>query len=345
MLTKKCRVCGEIKSADQFYEKFLKCKTCVQKIRKIHTNTNVDSFFSRLLCTANGSAKKRAASGRAEAGVFAIDLSDLQNLYAVQDCCCYYSGVKLNLRQNSDWQCSLERLDVTRGYVPDNIVLIAAEFQGASQWSSEKYDEFVKLIGKKHGRQHIDWYSRKKSLPPRDTIRSVRDGIEHCLCNYCNTEKPLDQFYKILSGGCRTCTNKRAEAYRATPRGHFCHLLSSMKTRSKKKNYEFDLDIDDLIRIWEKQKGLCAYSGIKMTFGSHHDRWWTCSVERRNVMIGYTIDNTSLICYEFNTCDNTAKAKDAHSVTGTTSWTRDKIAFIKCHELDKIISNIQYLYV
>lgn len=132
--------------------------------------------------------------------------------------------------------------------------------------------------------------------------------------------------------------------------GHMNQILSTMKTRHKKMGYDdFSLTKEDLINIYESQKGLCCYSGITLQFGSHLDKWWTLSPERKNIKLGYVKENICLICYEFNTADNTAKAVNADDVTGNSAWSIEKMNFIKDHifrvKQDNIIEDVKSLYL
>lgn len=71
--------------------------------------------------------------------------------------------------------------------------------------------------------------------------------------------------------------------------------------------------------------------------------------ERKDIKLGYVKDNVCLICYEFNTADNTAKAVNSEDVTGNSAWSAEKMNFIKDHiiktEQDKIIIYIYNYYL
>lgn len=182
-----------------------------------------------------------------------------------------------------------------------------------------------------HARQSIDWTAVKPRAAQTVTIQTTIDGILYWRCKFCQLDKIPDCFHKHQSDGCKECVATRDKLYRATPRGHINNLLGSMRLRSKKKKWIFDLKAEDIISIWESQGGLCAYSGIPLCFGSHHDQDWTCSPERKDITKPYTEENICLICYEFNTADNSSKAKDKTDISGTSSWTKLKIEFIKDH--------------
>lgn len=160
--TIKCRTRGIIKESTLFYDRKTICKLCVNISRKNRENLTEHGFFSNLLGTAGTSARKRRENGREIAGEFSITIENLQNKYKTQDGKCYYSDITLSLKQFSNWQCSLERLNPELGYTKENIVLIACEFQGASQWSSCKYIEFEYLIKINSHILTIDWNEKKQ---------------------------------------------------------------------------------------------------------------------------------------------------------------------------------------
>lgn len=73
------------------------------------------------------------------------------------------------------------------------------------------------------------------------------------------------------------------------------------KDRATKHNIQFNLDLDFLIDLWNKQNGLCSLSGIKMTFELRMGRTPTnLSIDRKDKNLGYTKDNIQLVCMVCN---------------------------------------------
>lgn len=89
---------------------------------------------------------------------------------------------------------------------------------------------------------------------------------------------------------------KYTKSYRGkTPENFLRHLLT-YRRRS-----EF-LTKEDLFSLYEKQKGLCAISGIEMTFEQAGGRVPTnISIDRKDSSLGYTPDNVQLVCAIVNT--------------------------------------------
>eukprot|EP01083_Nonionella_stella_P220538 788922_1 len=71
---------------------------------------------------------------------------------------CKYSAIPMVFKRNSDWMCSIERINNMKGYTKDNCVLICWEFNssdrtihavnpvlGSSQWSKDKFKYFYQV--------------------------------------------------------------------------------------------------------------------------------------------------------------------------------------------------------
>lgn len=84
--------------------------------------------------------------------------------------------------------------------------------------------------------------------------------------------------------------------------GRINRLVIGARASAKAKNYEFDLCKDDLIEIWQKQGGLCVYTGWPMS--THTKNAKLVSVDRIDSSIGYIKKNIQLTCW----CANRAKS-------------------------------------
>ncbi len=70
------------------------------------------------------------------------------------------------------------------------------------------------------------------------------------------------------------------------------------KTSAKKRNQQCSITEADVLALWDRQNGLCAYTGWEMIFISKTDR--LVSIERIDNNIGYTPDNIILVCWCVN---------------------------------------------
>lgn len=153
---KKCNGCGIFKTLENFSVN-TDCKSCTSIRRKFRLNTTT-GYLKKLFHSA------RSHSVLREDESFEIEPEDIYNLYRNQNGKCFYSGIPLVLKQKSDWQASLERKDVTKGYLKSNVCLICLEFNGmdvrkfknresldeendtSGGWSKEKFHYFLKHI-------------------------------------------------------------------------------------------------------------------------------------------------------------------------------------------------------
>lgn len=127
-------------------------------------------------------------------------------------------------------------------------------------------------------------------------------------CFKCKESKPTDLFFKHhqttdgLHSWCKSCcregNDKSRAKRRSTIEGRARVFLISAKRGSLKRGHEFALTTDDIVGFWNKQLGYCAYSGREMTLEA--GKLNTVSIERINSSIGYTKDNTILVCQAIN---------------------------------------------
>ena len=141
-------------------------------------------------------------------------------------------------------------------------------------------------------------------------------------CRVCCETKLLNMFYKsgkTTGSGyralCVECDKSRSISYYADNKEHrreyakkyyieytgksidnrFKSMLSNAR---KRKSIEFSLTLNDLHVIWERQKGLCAYTKLPLTSESHQLN--TVSLDRVDSCKGYMVDNIQLVCVPIN---------------------------------------------
>jgi hypothetical protein len=334
--TKICTGCNIEKNILEFNINRNKCKKCNSKLSSLRINNNKNSFLGKLLSTAKKTAKHR----KELASEFNITINDLINLTIQQNDKCYYSGIELSYEMYSNWQTSLERLNPLLGYINTNIALICLEFQSPSQWTPTKYKEFTSLLFNNHEKQIVNFNPSPKKLTLNKIKREIINDIEYITCNCCKIIKISDDFAKSTQHTCKECISKKDKLYKETPKGHLKKLIKSMISSSIARKHESpELTYQDLIDLFELQNGLCYYSKIPLMFGYYSKQYWTCSVERKNSLIGYTKENCILICFEFNTMDNTNKALNKEDIKGSGQWSIEKIEFIKNMIISKDFEN------
>lgn len=127
-------------------------------------------------------------------------------------------------------------------------------------------------------------------------------------CFKCKTDKPHSLFFKHsqtpdgLHSWCKDCCtegNKRSRAKQnSTIEGRATVFLQNAKKSAAKRQQVFALTIADIVRCWEEQHGVCAYSGRQMTLDA--GQLETVSIERIDSAVGYTPQNTILVCQAIN---------------------------------------------
>jgi hypothetical protein len=91
----------------------------------------------------NTRAKARSRKRKRVAACFSMTLTSglLTQMYSNQNHRCALSGVVLNPIRSKDWAISVDRINNDLGYTPDNVRLVAAEFQHAHSWTKEKIQD------------------------------------------------------------------------------------------------------------------------------------------------------------------------------------------------------------
>lgn len=120
-------------------------------------------------------------------------------------------------------------------------------------------------------------------------------------CKQCNVgiEPPKKLFCsRACSGKWRSVNvygDKYTNKYRALSPRNFLMCLC------KKKKERRDLNVDDLMAIYNKQEGKCAISGRDMTYITGEGRVPTnMSLDRKIPSKGYILDNIQLVCIQAN---------------------------------------------
>ena len=347
---KTCKKCGEEKGKEDFPRGWSPCKQCDAKTEREKRNTR-DGFLNCIFQNAKMHAKVRLEKGRVEAGICDITRQDIDDLWETQEGKCYYSNIPMVTRPNSDWQCSLERLDQELGYIKSNIALCCSEFNGnRTQWSHGKIRDMMMMLSEKREYVPVDFNPEKKL--PRKVIyvtEHIIDGVKHYKCTYCNEIKREECFSAQKCRGCKDCRSRIHKERDEEARKVIQNMLSNASTRTKIRNSnkakqtmhlrvnEFDLDFDFLVNLFHAQKGKCAYSGIPLSFLGIKNTNFRISLERKYSLKGYTKENVCFIAYEFNTGDKTCMTKDRSK--GSCGWNKEKFDYFYLRIVEEFIKS------
>ena len=132
--------------------------------------------------------------------------------------------------------------------------------------------------------------------------RSLKLKRPHfCSCK-CLTEYRVE---KIGKAGWRKIHN-----YLIKEDSVFVHFVSLAWNKCQQRKKDFDLDVGYLKEVWNKQSGICPYTGIKMTLpesGKEWDRHFTMdkmSLDRIDSAKGYVKGNVQFVCLGINYAKN-----------------------------------------
>lgn len=97
----------------------------------------------------------------------------------------------------------------------------------------------------------------------------------------------------------------RRKAASATPQTYLTRLFGQLKharTKKEKVKVGWDIELEDVLELWDKQEGKCALTGLFMTYhkdgGGRKDL--NASIDRINPEIEYLVTNIQLVCSRAN---------------------------------------------
>lgn len=159
---------------------------------------------------------------------------------------------------------------------------------------------------------------QKKAEATKKKWESILASGKH-RCKNCREDKPIDEFVKMYMSNqwvgkyrflyeCKACKRKRTYAKRAKKRttiaGTMDIVIKHLHQGAKKRNLTFVVTKQDLLDLWEQQKGLCYYSWYPMQYtfvGYKNGKLnakvkYQLSCDRLNNDLWYTLDNIVLCC-------------------------------------------------
>lgn len=141
-------------------------------------------------------------------------------------------------------------------------------------------------------------------------------------CFRCKESKPVDLFFKHnqtsdgyhswCKGCCKEGNGKSRAKQNSTIEGRAKIFLMNAKKSAKKRNQPFELSIQDIVDCWDGQSKICAYSGREMTLEA--GKLNTVSIERIDSSVGYTPENTILVCQVINRMKSDFEYEDFYNL-------------------------------
>ena len=99
-------------------------------------------------------------------------------------------------------------------------------------------------------------------------------------------------------------------------RWYFARQIGGYRRRSQKSHLNFDLTIDFLVELFNKQQGLCYYTGQAMVWQGHGSKGPvsdSMSLDRLSPLLGYTRNNVVLCSFIANTSKNSRSELEFYS--------------------------------
>jgi hypothetical protein len=330
VLEKECSDCKVTKPISEFHKNASRsdgtvanCKECKNAVdRKISKQNmqNADKFVKVLVKSCRSHDKDL---GR----VNDLTAADIHRKFAEQNSRCHATNVPIFLRQGP-WQVSADRIvGGSGGHTNDNVVLTALEVNTRIKWTQDFTKELIAKSEEEFGDYHAiadlvrdTMTSERESGPRRKWTVTLRDDVEFVYCHTCGVEKEREQFYDVLSRGCKECESKSKKAWYSTWKGVFQRLLNHSRSSTAVRNavgrdHEHDIDLDYLVDMFVEQEGRCYYSRAPLAT----DGYFKCSLERKNINLGYVKGNVCIIIVMLNSTDH----------YGDTSWSREKFEHMK----------------
>lgn len=151
--TKVCARCGEVKELEEFHRnKVLKdgrnsyCKVCDSRLTKEYHSRSPEDRLKMSLNTARGTARRKGLP-------FEVTIDQMVNMWEAQDGRCFYTRVPMTFGgSNTPESVSIDRVDSSKGYVVDNIVLCGTYVNRMkNEFSVEEFVHWCRLVVEHHG--------------------------------------------------------------------------------------------------------------------------------------------------------------------------------------------------
>lgn len=127
------------------------------------------------------------------------------------------------------------------------------------------------------------------------------------LSSICFCQNKSNKYKDGVHTYCKECQQKIELDYRNSLRDEVSlnfklkHCFCSAKSRAKKSKIDFNLTLDYIVHLYNVQNGLCAISGIPMTYQYGDDSADTrISIDKIDPNKGYVIGNVQLVCWAVN---------------------------------------------
>lgn len=324
----KCSVCKKIyNKQDACYGHV--CKICNSRNTDGNVKRFIATLWSRTSLVMNRNPRKHGD----------LTLEYIHERYTQQEGRCHITGIKMNIGAHMDWKMSIERVNESKPYNKNNIVLIITEMQsGHRQWTREIFDNICSIVLGREMNEETEEevketirkelyvnYERKKigSKKDKPSVSSACNENGQRQCSSCaNWQDPIQ--YGKKTNVCRECRRVYSRNRESTPQGRVRKLYGSSKSNGVQRDLEHTISIDDIKEQLISQAGRCFYSGVPLTF----DGQYQMSLERIDPRKGYIKENIAIILLALNVGDWTRLKHPADDKEGSSGWTKEKLEWV-----------------
>lgn len=143
---KTCRRCNQAKATRSFWPKKRVCKACwaAYKKKRYHSEPVVKEQHAARLATVEGRARALALAAKTRSRTYGLDFSLSEQVIAdaLRNGVCPKTGFPFDLTPSKvtryhPFAPSLDRIDKTRGYTPDNVQVVCNWYNIAKNEYSE----------------------------------------------------------------------------------------------------------------------------------------------------------------------------------------------------------------
>ena len=135
----------------------------------------------------------------------------------------------------SNWKCSPERLDPTKGYMKSNVVLTVHELNGRTQFCKEKVQQISQLVKSTSlfiTEEDLDDLSLTNSNSRKVIARSNVEGVDYIGCSKCDKNITATEFLPSdTSKGCLQCRSLLRKAFRKTLLGKLRQIYDGKRVQ------------------------------------------------------------------------------------------------------------------
>ncbi len=153
----------------------------------------------------------------------------------------------------------------------------------------------------------------RKIKRSKHNFKSDKVGLKKCAA--CKVKKDKTEFHTDkhntdgLNSSCKKCRFNTQNKYLSELKNYFKKIFKDLRNNAKKRNIKVEITLDDIKELYDKQNGICIYTGEKMTHLGHQNKETknghiyntnNISVDRIDSKKHYIKDNIQLVCAQVN---------------------------------------------